>query len=749
MCGIISIATYGIGISLLQVNNMIIKGLSSLEYRGYDAAGACLLVPGQKPFVDKIVNYNTISQKPTKTPSQNASNPTQHQEHPINPQNNKNNPNPPNNTYFSEGLFLKNPLPNLTTDTCTALGHTRWASRGLITKENTHPHTDKTESFFIVHNGTINNTNDIHNYFNLPKKQQTEGSDSAYLPLLISHLYELNPNQDFMSLTVRAASLCQGDLIFSAVSSHFPGELIAYTNVDPIFLGHNAHADHKEYIFSSDNAFPQTTCQKIMKIPGKTITHISRNNLACKRIAFKDEPLPKNLPFKDAINNSLTANLLLNEIPISFENSKNNLEINSAQPAIPGEYKMFQEISEQAAVVERLNALRIRKPTQGETEYSIILPGIEEHFELILKAKKFILIACGTSFHACSLAAEFLSVLTGVPCEAVKGGVFRDRLLTGFFEVDVIPIFVSQSGNTADLRVIAAEFNKLYKPCTDATAGNKQQPLERQSLTQGFSISFTNSSENNLINLTSWNLHISAGAEISVASTKAYTAQYHALICFGMAVNQRKGMAARLRTLIIADLFSLPESLAATLKKPVDSILTRLQSAFNTEKGTASQKEGAALQTDSSPPSSGRMMLLGRGSDYYTCLEGALKISEVSYAWAFGLHAGDLKHGPLSMFTPETPIILLITETECVNEALNAYYEAVTRDIPCIIICSAVVEPQLQGCGAELFVVPSHLRIWQGLINIIPLQLLAYEMAVSRNLNPDRPRALAKSVTVS
>ncbi|KAH6564109.1 hypothetical protein BASA60_010470 [Batrachochytrium salamandrivorans] len=356
---------------------------------------------------------------------------------------------------------------------------------------------------------------------------------------------------------------------------------------------------------------------------------------------------------------------------------------------------MQKEIYEQPESV--VNTMRGRINFDNGT---VNLGGLNAFLATIRRCRRIVFNACGTSFHSCLATRATFEELTEIPVSVELASDFLDRG-TPIFRDDVC-IFVSQSGETADTML-------ALRYC-----------LERGALCVGV----TNTVGSSISRETHCGVHINAGPEIGVASTKAYTSQYIALILMALQLSaDRISLAAR-RKNIIDDLHELPRYIKETLALD-DELRILAKDTLLKEKS---------------------LLIMGRGYQHATCLEGALKIKEVSYMHSEGILAGELKHGPLALIDENMPVILIMTKDSLYPKVQSALQQVTARRGQPIIICNT--NDTSLSDEFRTIQVPQLVDCLQGIINIIPLQLLSYHLAVMHGVDVDFPRNLAKSVTV-
>jgi len=332
---------------------------------------------------------------------------------------------------------------------------------------------------------------------------------------------------------------------------------------------------------------------------------------------------------------------------------------------------------------------------------TVTLGGLRSYIATIRRCRRIIFIACGTSYHSCMAVRGIFEELAEIPIAVELASDFLDREAPVFR--DDTCVFVSQSGETAD-SLMALRY------C-----------LERGALTVGI----VNVVGSSISLLTHCGVHVNAGPEIGVASTKAYTSQFIAMVMFALSLSEDRASKQKRREEIIEGLGNISGQIKQILEldQPIKELCKK---TFKDQKS---------------------LLLLGRGSQFSTALEGALKIKEISYLHCEAVMSGELKHGVLALVDENLPIIMILTRDGLFKKSLNAYQQVVARSGKPIVICNPGDE-EFKSNQAEQIEVPKTVDCLQGLLNVIPLQLIAYWLAVLEGLNVDFPRNLAKSVTV-
>lgn len=438
------------------------------------------------------------------------------------------------------------------------------------------------------------------------------------------------------------------------------------------FLSEDGMPQPIEYFLASDASAIVEHTKRVLYMEDDDIAHIADGELHIHRVRRSKED---NTPATRSIQ---------------------TLEIELAE-IMKGSFDHFmqKEIYEQPESV--VNTMRGRVNFEN---HEVTLGGLRGFTHIIRRARRIIFIACGTSFHSCLATRSLFEELNQIGTQAELASDFLDRGSPVFR--DDVCVFVSQSGETADT-ILAMRY------C-----------LERGALCVGV----TNTVGSSISRETHCGVHINAGPEIGVASTKAYTSQYIALVMMALQLAEDTTSTQKRREEIIDSLYRLPGHIKEVLA--IDNNLQKL-----------------ALETLSEEKS---LLILGRGYQNATCLEGALKIKEISYIHSEGILAGELKHGPLALIDEFMPVILIMTQDSLYPKVQSALEQVAARKGTPIIICNTGDQNLINRF--KTIEVPKTSDCLQGLVNIIPLQLLSYHLALIKGVDVDFPRNLAKSVTV-
>lgn len=533
------------------------------------------------------------------------------------------------------------------------IGHTRWATNGEPTVANAHPHQSQDGRFYLVHNGVITNAAKLKQTYlqNVTLASQT---DTEVVVQLIALFAE-------EGLSAKAAlrktlSLLDGSYAFALADRTAPDILYAAKKQSPLLVG---LGDGFNVIASDAMAMIDQTHQFLELNDGELVT------LTAQAVTIED-----------------AAGTPVKRDPITIELDAQDTE----KGAFP--YYMLKEVSEQPAVMRRL----LSRYTKGAS-----LQFDAKLLAALKEADQLYIVAAGTSYHAGLVGQALFEQLAGVRTTAFLASEFayHQPLLSQkpFF------IFLTQSGETADLRQVLVQINAKHLP----------------------SLTMTNVLTATLAREATFALDLAAGPEIAVASTKAYTAQVALEALLAKALGAAKGQAA-------AKAFDVEHelSLAATGQQA----LIDQQSAIH-----ELAKEMFATTRNA--------FFIGRGTDYFVSLESALKLKEISYVQAEGFAAGELKHGTIALIEPGTPVVAIITDPTTAARTRSNAEEVEARGGKVLrIVAESLAEP-----GDDL-IVPALNPLLSPLLTIVPAQLLAYYTSLDRGYDVDRPRNLAKSVTV-
>ncbi|KAK1600494.1 glutamine-fructose-6-phosphate transaminase [Colletotrichum navitas] len=698
MCGIFGYVNYLVEKDRKFILDTLVNGLSRLEYRGYDSAG--LAIDGDKK--NEVFAFKEVG-KVAKLKELIAESKVDQTK------------------YF---------------DSHAGIAHTRWATHGPPSRLNCHPHrSDPTWEFTVVHNGIITNYKELKTLLSTKGFKFETETDTECIAKLAKYLYDQHPEVGFTDLAKAVINELEGAYGLLIKSVHYPHEVIAARKGSPLVIGVKTQkrmkVDFVDVEYSEEGALPAEAASQnvalkkqdnflnpnaLLGAPDKSLLHRSQS-----RAFMTDDGMPMPTEFflssdPSAIVEHTKKVMYLEDDDIAHihEGSLNIHRLKKAdgssnvrtiqtlelelQEIMKGKFDHFmqKEIFEQPESV--VNTMRGRLDTANMT---VTLGGLRSYISTIRRCRRIIFIACGTSYHSCMAVRGVFEELAEIPIAVELASDFLDRQAPVFR--DDTCVFVSQSGETAD-SLMALRY------C-----------LERGALTVGI----VNVVGSSISMLTHCGVHVNAGPEIGVASTKAYTSQFIAMVMFALSLSEDRASKQKRRQEIMEGLAKIPEQIKDILTQ--DRAIKELcAKTFQNQKS---------------------LLLLGRGAQFSTALEGALKIKEISYLHCEAVMSGELKHGVLALVDENLPIIMILTRDDLFKKSLNAYQQVIARGGKPIVICNPGDE-EFKANEAEKIEIPKTVDALQGILNVVPLQLIAYWLAVMEGLNVDFPRNLAKSVTV-
>lgn len=603
MCGIIGYT------GTKKAVPVLINGLLSLEYRGYDSAGLAVLTPQNSIEIikDKGRVHNLESQ-----------------------------------------------VQSLDFPSTIGIAHTRWATHGIPSKQNAHPHVDNSNKFAVVHNGIIENYAELKNKLIQNGYTLYSETDTEIIPNLINLYYD----GDILKAIEHTLKDLKGSYAIEVLSPLYPDKIFVAKKDSPLVIG-----------TSPDGNYIASDIPAIIKY-----TH-NFYFMEDNQIALIDK---KSVNFFDINLNPIKIDL--KTIDWSSDSSdKNGYE----------DY-MLKEIYEQPTAVRETIGTKLDK----DLKINLNLDNID-----FSKFNKIYIVACGTAMHAGIATKNIFEQLCKIPTIVDMASEFRYN--NPLIDSKTLFICISQSGETAD--TIAALKLANSMDCTTIAIVN----------VQGSSIT----------RYAHHTLYTHAGPEIAVASTKAYTCQLTLLTLLALYMSERLFGESKLSIDLKKELLHIPEKIAQSLET-------------NTFIETLSNE--IYKNHDS--------YFIGRGSDYAVALEGSLKLKEISYIHSEAYAAGELKHGPIALIEQNVPVIGIATNQLTFEKTLNNLEEALTRGGKIILITNT---PDYINASFDTIVkIPEVHYLLSPIISVIPLQLLAYHIAKNKKLDVDKPRNLAKSVTV-
>jgi glucosamine--fructose-6-phosphate aminotransferase (isomerizing) len=546
------------------------------------------------------------------------------------------------------------------------IGHTRWATHGVPNDVNSHPHLSNDGNIVIVHNGIIENYDSIKTELKQKGFVFHSDTDTEVLVNLIQYVKD-NENLSLTEAVRYALNQVVGAYAIAVMEKSNPNEIVVGRLGSPLAIG---IGENEFFIASDASPFLQFTKEAVYLDDGEMATITLGNEVDIRKI--KDN---------------------LHVIPTVQELQLNLEEIEKGGY----EHFMLKEIYEQPK--------SIRDTMRGRllvNEGIIKMAGIWDHQERFLKAKRIIIVACGTSYHAGLVAEYLIEDLARIPVEVEYASEFRYR--NPIINKRDVVIAISQSGETAD--TLAAL--KLAK--------------EKGAFIYGIN----NVVGSSIARITDAGSYTHAGPEIGVASTKAFTAQLTIFSLIAIKLGKHNGnLSAERFNALISELDSIPELVEETLQTSADQV-----------------KEIAAKYKDAK-----NALYLGRGYNFPSALEGALKLKEISYIHAEGYPAAEMKHGPIALIDENMPVVIIATKTGHYEKVVSNAQEIKARKGQIIAVVNKG-DQEIRRLADYVIEIPNSSEEFSPILAAIPLQLLSYYVAVYLGRNVDQPRNLAKSVTV-
>ena len=610
MCGIIGY------IGDKKATPVLINGLLCLEYRGYDSAGIAVIEDGKITVMKdkgRVANLEAI-----------------------------------------DGINdLKSTI---------GIAHTRWATHGKPAKENSHPHMDNSETFAVVHNGIIENYNELRIFLTDNGYKFLSQTDTEVIPNLIHYHFSKDSDTDdnkFLRAINQATKDLKGSFAIEVLSNLYPDKMIVVRKDSPLVIGKGSTGYH----IASD-------------IPA--LLEYTRDFYLLDDYEFA-------VMQKDSIK-------FYNQDLVEHEKEIKNIEWDASAAEKNGyEDYMLKEIFEQPTAIRETIGSRLKLGEQCN------FSDIEISKEYLSTINKIFIVACGTAMHAGLTGKKFLENLCKIPVEVDIASEFRYR--NPIINEKTLCIFISQSGETAD--TIAA-----LKLC-------KSKGAKTLAVSNVIGSSITREAD--------YTIYTHAGPEIAVASTKAYTSQVVLMVILAMYFAEVLGSYGGIEKLK-ADILDLPAKVEAMLDE-TDAIKEFANKVYTEHD----------------------MYFLGRGTDYNVAMEGSLKLKEISYIHSEAYASGELKHGPIALIEKGITVISILTDENLVEKSISNIVEIISRGAKTFI----VTNQDLSNSDFDTVIkIEKTNPLLSPILSVIPLQLLAYYISKEKGLDVDKPRNLAKSVTV-
>ncbi|KAI3742901.1 hypothetical protein L1987_60599 [Smallanthus sonchifolius] len=682
MCGIFAYLNYDVSRERRYILEVLFNGLRRLEYRGYDSAGISIdsssvagavhapsdppLVFRQEGNIESLVK--SVYQEVSAT-----------------------------DLNLEESFSVH-----------AGIAHTRWATHGEPAPRNSHPQSSGAgNDFLVVHNGVITNYEVLKQSLLRHGHTFESETDTEVIPKLAKFVFDkANEGGDqtvtFSEVVLEVMRHLEGAYALIFKSRHYPNELIACKRGSPLLLGVKEFAEEqnngtsyndmkfisknghpKELFLSSDPHALVEHTKKVLVIEDSEVVDIKDGGVTILKFDHGKRKDGKSL-----------------SRPASVQRALSILEMEVEQIS-KGKYEhyMQKEIHEQPESLTTTMRGRLIRGGSSKKK-SVLLGGLKDHLKTIRRSRRIVFIGCGTSYNAALAARPILEELCGIPVMMEIASDLLDRQAPVYRDDTIL--FVSQSGETAD------------------TLNALEYALENGALCVGI----TNTVGSSIARNTHCGVHINAGSEIGVASTKAYTSQIVVMAMVALAIGADTISTKQRREGIIESLLDLPGKVREVLK--LDEEMKDLARSLISEQS---------------------LLMFGRGYNYATALEGALKVKEVALMHSEGILAGEMKHGPLALVDEHLPIVVIATRDQCFSKQQSVIQQLKARKGRLIVMCTEGDAAAVCGGSCPVIEVPQVVDCLQPVVNIVPLQLLAYHLTVLRGYNVDQPRNLAKSVT--
>ncbi len=539
------------------------------------------------------------------------------------------------------------------------MAHTRWATHGAPTENNAHPHCDSTGRLALVHNGIIENYRVLRQFLESKGHTLESETDTEVLAKLIGHFYD----GDLEAAVRKALREVRGTFGITVIHADEPDRIVAARRGSPLIIG----VGKDEYVIASDAAAIVQHTAQVIYLADNEIASVGRERFGTTTLDAA--PVTKEVE----------------EIEWTLE----QLELGGYQ------HFMLKEIFEQPEALR--NCLRGRIDLD---EGRVVLGGLSGVARELIKARRIILTACGTAWHAGLVGEYLIEELARIPCETEYASEFRYR--NPIVEDGTAVIAISQSGETID------------------TLAALREAREKGAMVLGI----VNQVGSTIARETDAGVYLHVGPEIGVASTKAFTGQVAVLAMIAAMLGRRRHLSQAACAGFLRELARIPELIERALE--LSDQTRRIAAEF---------------------VHAGNWLYLGRGLQYPIALEGALKLKEISYIHAEGLPAAEMKHGPIALIHEDMPVVVLAPDGHWYEKVLGNIEEVRSRGGRVIAVATEGDE-QIRRLAEHVLYVPKTSELLQPMLTVIPLQLLAYHAAVLRGCDVDKPRNLAKAVTV-
>ena len=611
MCGIVGY------IGTKKASPILINGLIRLEYRGYDSAGISTM---EKDGLSIMKDQGRVK-----------------------------------NLYNIDGI------DNL--EGTIGIAHTRWATHGKPSKENSHPHMDNSKTFSVVHNGIIENYNELRKFLSNNNYKFYSQTDTEVIPNLIHYYYSKDKKDDelkFLRAVKRACKDLKGSFALEILCKDYPDNMIVVRQDSPLVIG---KGDGENYICSDIPAILSFT-REFYLLNDLEYAYLSRDD-----IKFYDNELNK-------INKRIKS-----------------IEWNASSAEKEGyDDYMLKEIFEQPTAIRETIGAKLDEGTKCN------FPELDFTKKYLNGLSKIYVVACGTAMHAGLAGKDIIEHLCKIPTEVDIASEFRYR--DPIIDEKTLCIFISQSGETADT-IAALKLSKKKGAKTLAISNVIGSSITREA---------------------DYSIYTHAGPEIAVASTKAYTSQIILLTLLAIYFAETMGISEDKISNLKKDILKLPKQIEETLQC-----------------ANQAKKFGHKIYQEKD------VFFLGRGIDETVARESALKLKEISYIHADSYPAGELKHGPIALIENGITVVSIMTNSSLVKKTVSNVQEVVSRGAKTLVVTNQDIDDTLFD---SVIHIPKTNTLISPILSIVPLQLLAYYISKAKGLDVDKPRNLAKSVTV-
>ncbi len=544
------------------------------------------------------------------------------------------------------------------------IAHTRWATHGKPSSINAHPHLDNSKTFSVVHNGIIENYNELRKFLSDAGYTFISETDTEVIPNLIHYYYtkETEKNTNKFAYAVRKATLdLKGSYAIAVICTLEPNKMIVARKDSPLVIGTK---DDQKFVASDIPAILEYT-NNIYILNDGDLAELTNNNLTFYNEKF--EIIDKN------------SEIITWDAKATDKNGYDDF--------------MLKEIYEQPTAIRETIGTRLNEGTKCD------FSDINISKDYLSTVSRIYIVACGTAMHAGIAVKPIFERLVSVPVEVDVASEFRYR--EPLIDEKTLIICISQSGETAD--TIAALKNAKSKGCK--------------------TIAISNVIGSSITREADFTIYTHAGPEIAVASTKAYTSQITVL---------------SLLAIHFAEILGLEENdILQNLKDEIIELPSKVSIALDNNDVVKNFAKEIYKEKD--------LFFIGRGTDYGTAVEASLKLKEISYIHSDAYQSGELKHGPIALIENNVTVIGIMTDRRLVDKSISNLQEVITRGAKTLVVTNQEIDSNI---FPNIVKIPKVHPLLSPVISIIPLQLLAYYVSKEKGLDVDKPRNLAKSVTV-